>query len=193
MGDIVYTYDGDCIESLQKKTTTTITDRLEGQFFDMFPDIDIEVHISVDENIDIDGLYYHTYDDEDSGLIEICVKLSKNILSSIKQDHLETSIQSILVHEMQHVIQRCYLGIDLDHAPEAHVHLASLCEIDARIEEVVCNMNDEKDRILFKDRMLKYLEEFYVRNNIDIDYKKRELVLKDHILFYEEKILGHLH
>ena len=76
---------------------------------------------------------------------------------------------------------------------KADIHLSSLCEIDARIEEVVCSMNNEKDEILFKDRMIKYLEEFYIRNNINIDCKKRDLVLDDHILFYEEKILGHLH
>ena len=191
--DIVYTYDGDCIEAFQNKVTVEISNRLEGQFFDMFPDIDIEVRISIDDTVDIDGLYYHTPDDEDAGLVEICVKLSKKYAENIRQDHLISSIQSILVHEMQHVIQRCFLGLDLACAPEPYEHLADLCEIDARIEEVVCGMKDEADSRLFHSRMERYLDEFYARNGIDITHNKKIDVLEEHVGFYKEKILGHFH
>ena len=181
--DIVYTYDGDCIEAFQNKTTIEISNRLEGQFFDMFPDIDIEVRISIDNTVDIDGLYYHTPDDEDAGLIEICVKLSKKYAKNIRQDHLISSIQSILVHEMQHVVQRCFLGLDLACAPEPYEHLINLCEIDARIEEVMCGMIDESNVQLFSDRMERYLDEFYLRNKASISNNKRAHILKDPVSY----------
>ncbi len=194
MSNTIYSYDGDCVEVYQGKLITRISDRLEGEFFDTFPDVDVEVRVGIDRDPDIDGLYYHTSDDDDTGLIEILVVLSERLLTSIKREHLTLSIQSLLVHEMQHVIQKCHLGLEMNHIPKnAFEHLTDPCEVDARVEEVVCGMSDETDTHLFETRMERYLDEFYKRNSVDDPLVDRLSVLGDHIDFYNEKILGHLH
>ena len=194
VSDITYVYDGDCVEMCRGKVSSRISKRLEGQFFDTFPDVDVEIRVGIDGISDIDGLYYHTPDNDDAGLIEILVVLDESIASSMKRDHLVLSIQSLLVHEMQHVIQKCHLGLEMNHGPkDAFEHLTDLCEIDARVEEVICGMDDERNARLFKDRMERYLEGFYKRNNVDDDRVNRMSILHDHVNFYKEKILGHLH
>ena len=114
ISSVTYTYDGDCLEVTQGKNTYSIGKRLTGDFFDTIPGIEIEIISEIKEKPDIDGYYYHTLDkNTDDGLIEVIAYLDNDSLKSVKYDYLKRAIQSILVHEMQHVVQRCYSKIDI--------------------------------------------------------------------------------
>ncbi len=188
-----YSYDGDRIECLSDKTISILGDRLQGDFYDAFPGIEIEIQAKVDNIVDIDGYYYHTLDaSEEDGLIEVVVSISPDYMKISNKESLSISIQSVLAHEMQHVVQRCYGGIDMEQIhdkPESH--LTDIREIDARVEEVLVTIDNEQDDKLFMSRMTAYIEQYIKRNNVS-DCILTESV-RIHTEFYKEKMLEHFH
>ena len=163
--DSMYVFNGENIEltNCHQAQPVEIGDRLVGDFFDAFPEIEIEVKIEVDDHPDIDGYYYHTIDpQEEDGLIEVVVRLNNKFLKNTSLDRLRLAIQSVLAHEMQHAVQRCYVGVDMAQihkSPEDH--LSDFREVDARVEEVLCDIQNEKTSIgLFKAKMMAYIHEY---------------------------------
>ena len=74
---------------------------------------------------------------------------------------------------------------------DAQGHLEDLREIDARVEEVLCGMQDETDSKTFEARIISYLKQYFLRNKVDgISLSDSA---KNHIQFYSEKILGYCH
>jgi len=188
INETVYSYDGDCIETIEGKQSIVIGDRLSGEFFDTFPGIEIEIKIVKSSTLDVDGYYYHTLDiQDDDGLVEIVAYINRQYIKQSKLNHFKVSIQSILSHEMQHVVQRCYGNVDmaqLHDKPEDH--LSDFREIDARVEEVLCGI-DETDVEMFRSKMNAYINEYCKRNkldNVNIDKATHE-----HVEFYLDKIL----
>lgn len=193
LDEIIYSYDGDCIEMLRGKKSYELGERLSGDFFDEFPGIEIEVRIVKDNLIDIDGYYYHTLDStEEDGLIEVVVSISKDFKHKIKKEHLSVSIQSVLAHEMQHVVQRCYAGIDMAQIHDGPMsHLLDVREIDARVEEVLTGMEDILDYELFKSRMAVYMMRYFKRNKMPQEELEKSVLI--HVEFHKEKMLEHFH
>jgi hypothetical protein len=186
--ETIYSYDGDCIETVVGKEVVVMGDRLSGEFFDTFPGIEIEIKIVKSPALDVDGYYYHTLDlRDDDGLVEIVACINSQYVKQSKAEHFKKSIQSILSHEMQHVVQRCYEDIDmaqLHDTPEDHLN--DFREIDARIEEVLCGI-EETDLEAFRSKMSAYIYEYCKRNkmdNVDIDQSTQQ-----HVDFYTDKIL----
>ena len=188
--EATYIYNGENLEVFCGGDSVVLGDRLEGQFFDAFPEIEIEVKIQDSETSDVDGYYYHTVDpSEEDGLIEVIVKMNDSSLKRMSQDRMRIAIQSVLTHEMQHAVQRCYLGIDM---AQVHVtpldHLSDFREIDARVEEVLCDMGTNYSATRFKSKMLSYIHEYCRRNKItgvDVDE-----VVQNHTSFYVDKIVS---
>lgn len=187
----VYSYNGENIEFFLENEVTSIGERLEGEFFDAFPEIEIEVRVRIDDCPDVDGYYYHTLDpSEEDGLIEVIVSINRNFLKRITQARLENSIQSVLAHEMQHAVQRCYTGVDMAQIHNSPVdHLTDFREIDARVEEVLCGTHGMcLSASHFESKITAYIHEYCRRNGlvgIDIDQ-----VVQQHTRFYEDKILN---
>lgn len=191
VAETTYVYDGESIEAICEDATVVLGDRLAGDFFDAFPEIEIEVKVKVADQPDIDGYYYHTLDPlEEAGLIEVVVSLTDDFIKKTTADRLRNSIQSVLTHEMQHAVQRCYLGVDMAQVHNTPFdHLEDVREIDARVEEVLCDMQSSMHSVrMFKSKMMAYIHEYCRRNNISgIDYDQ---VVQDHTDFYIEKIVN---
>ena len=189
----IYSYDVDGIEKFDSGVTNVISDKVQGDFFDSFSGIEIDVHVIKSEKTDVDGYYYHTLSrDIEDGLIDVIVALSDNVFDNTQKDHLRLSIQSVLTHEMQHVVQRCSSQIDMAQVhKDAQGHLEDLREIDARVEEVLCGMKDETDATTFEARMIAYLRQYFSRNKVD--GISLDSSVENHVQFYREKILGHCH
>tara|TARA_Y100000992_G_scaffold230841_1_gene162002 strand:- start:2383 stop:3075 length:693 start_codon:yes stop_codon:yes gene_type:complete len=188
--EATYIYDGESIEVMCDNTSMILGERLVGDFFDAFPEIEIEVKVQASDRLDIDGYYYHTVDpQEEAGLIEVVVSLSDEF-QNMSKDRLQNAIQSVLTHEMQHAVQRCHLGIDMTQFHNTPIdHLEDLIEVDARVEEVLCDMQASLHSIkLFKSKMMAYIHEYCKRNNvtgINLDQ-----IVQNHTDFYIEKIVN---
>jgi len=189
--DSTYVYNGENIEALFENHDVVFGERLVGDFFDAFPEIEIEVKIEVSSQPDIDGYYYHTLDPhEEAGLIEVVVKLDKSFMNKSAESWVKKAIQSVLTHEMQHVVQRCYVGIDMAQVHNSPLdHLSDFREVDARVEEVLCDMEEASHSAShFKSKMISYIHEYCKRNNlvgVDVDQ-----VVQNHTDFYTDKILA---
>ena len=191
--EAVYSYDGERIEKFESGKSVFLGDRLLGDFFDVFPSIEIEVKVKVSNHLDVDGYYYHTLDQsEEDGLIEVIVCIPRDFCKVGRLDHLNTAISSVLSHEMQHVVQRCYGGIEMAQVhDEPEQHLADVREVDARVEEVMSSMTDVQDDTDFSRKMTTYISHYFKRNNVlNVDEAQ---TIKDHVDFYREKILEHFH
>ena len=189
----IYSYDLDGIEKFDGSVTNFISEKMQGEFFDSFSGIEIDVRVTKSEKTDIDGYYYHTLSsDIEDGLIDVIVSLSDSTFGNTQTNHLRLAIQSVLAHEMQHVVQRCGSHIDMAQVhKDAQGHLEDLREIDARVEEVLCGMQDETDSKTFEARIISYLKQYFLRNKVDgISLADSA---KNHIQFYSEKILGYCH
>lgn len=188
--ETVYSYDGENIEVLTDNGFDTLGERLSGDFFDAFPEIEIEVKV-VEGNPDIDGYYYHTVDpQEEDGLIEVVVTMNNQFIKKTNEDRVRVSIQSVLTHEMQHAVQRCYLGVDMAQVHNSPLdHLEDIREIDARVEEVLCDIQDDScDVRSFRSKMMSYIHEYCKRNKLSgINLEK---VVQNHTDFYIEKIVS---
>ena len=186
--ETVYSYNGENIEVLSESGFNTIGERLSGDFFDAFPEIEIEVKV-VEGNPDIDGYYYHTVDpQEEDGLIEVVVTMNKQFIKKTTEDRVRVSIQSVLTHEMQHAVQRCYLGVDMAQVHNSPLdHLEDIREVDARVEEVLCDIQDDAYNVRsFRSKMMSYIHEYCKRNKLSgVNLEK---VVQNHTDFYIEKI-----
>ena len=189
--DVVYSYDGDHVEKTVGCTSDTLGDRLSGEFFDTFPSIEIEVRFERSDALDVDGYYYHTLTGHDEdGLIEVKASVTDKFLSEQYLAQLEIAIQSVLSHEMQHVVQRCYSGIDMAQAHDKALHhLTDYREIDARVEEVLTTMENIQDTTKFSDKMSCYIASYFKRNQV-VGISESETVL-EHVKFYKDKMLEH--
>ena len=186
----LFAYDGDGIELIKGKHVAVISEKLDGEFFDAFPYVEIEVKIVMTDKVDIDGYYYHTLDNcVDDGLIEVVVYINDKYLKHAREAHLKAAIQCILVHEMQHVVQRCHANIEMSQIHDTvQAHIDDIREVDARVEEVLCGITNESDVELFTSKMTSYMYEFLKRNgsdNIDVND-----AIQNHVSFYSDKILS---
>ena len=191
--EVVYCYDGERIEKLEDGKSVFLGERLLGDFFDVFPSIEIEVKVKISNHLDVDGYYYHTLDQtEEDGLVEVTANIPRDFLKSRRLNHLTLAISSVLSHEMQHVVQRCYAGIEMAQVhDEPENHLTDVREVDARVEEVMSNMLDVQDDTDFSRKMSAYISAYLKRNKIyGVD---EEQTVRDHVEFYREKILEHFH
>jgi len=191
--EAVYCYDGERIEKFDAGKSVFLGERLLGDFFDVFPSIEIEVKVKISNHLDVDGYYYHTLDHtEEDGLVEVIACIPRNFFKVSRLDHLVVSISSVLSHEMQHVVQRCYGGIDMAQIhDEPKNHLADVREVDARVEEVMSNMLDIQDDADFSRKMSAYISHYLKRNKVyGVDETQ---TVRDHVEFYREKILEHFH
>ena len=189
--ETTYIYDGESIEVMCDNTSMILGERLVGDFFDAFPEIEIEVKVQASDRLDIDGYYYHTVDPlEEAGLIEIVVSLNDEYTKDISKVRLQNAIQSVLTHEMQHAVQRCHLGINMTQFHNAPIdHLEDLIEVDARVEEVLCDMQTSRYHVrMFKSKMMAYIHEYCKRNNVT--GVNLEQIVQNHTDFYVEKILN---
>ena len=189
--ETTYVYDGEVIEALSDNETIVLGERLVGDFFDTFPEIEIEVKVKIADEPDIDGYYYHTVDpQEEAGLIEVVASLNDEFLKKTTEDRLRVSIQSVLTHEMQHAVQRCYLGVDMEQIHNTPIdHLEDLREVDARVEEVLCDMQSSPLSVTtFKSKMLAYIHEYCKRNKlVGINLDR---VVQNHTEFYIDKVVN---
>jgi len=187
-----YSYDGDHIELFYDKEFETLGERLEGEFFNYFPETEIEIKVKPGEINDVDGYYYHTLSEDQDGLIEISVSLRDDYHNRIRESSLEHAMYCVIVHEMQHVVQRCHANIQMAQIHKSPVdHLNDYREIDARTEEILCDVPDESDQVVFESKLRSYLKDYCNRNikwSIDV-----EKIVENHMKFYSEKILGYLH
>ena len=185
----IYSYSCDTLEKVLGENVRDLDTLLLGDFFDSFPHIDIEIRREHSDQVDIDGYYYHTLaPDEDEGLIEVVVKMNESHIAQIRKDHLVRSVQSVLAHEMQHVVQRCHLGIDMLQIHDQPIdHLRDVREVDARVEEVLCGLSPDHSIDIFEQKIRSYIDEYCSRNMINITESQKEI--ENHIKFYQEKIL----
>lgn len=183
---VIYDISSEEIVLCVGKKEKVISDSIEGDFFDTFYNVDIEIEVKKSSTNNIDGYYYHTNDKSDGGLIRITVDVDM----TYDERQLYPALVSVMAHEMQHVVQKCYLNVDLNRIyDDAQHHLQDYAEIDARIEEVMSTMEDSLNLSEFVSRMKNYLSKYLKRNHLPFAYLKSST--DKHVSFYKDKILDH--
>jgi len=181
---VIYDISSDEVVLCVGKKEKVISDSIEGEFFDTFYNVDIEIEVKKSNTNNIDGYYYHTNDKSDGGLIRITVDMDM----TYDTRQLYPALVSVIAHEMQHVVQKCHLNVDLNRVyDDAQHHLQDYAEIDARIEEVMSTMDNSLSLSDFTSRMENYLTNYLKRNHLSFTYLQPSI--EKHVNFYKDKIL----
>ena len=181
-----------------------ITPSLVGEYFRLIPDIFFVIKASTISfgrpHLDVDADYSH--DDSstiDPGEIEVNIHLPSSI-EEIKMyiPELEQKIYPVLVHEMQHTIQKMIFNQKLTSlaGDSLESHMTDYLEIDARIEEIV-SINDlcSTNESIFYIELCNYVQKYLDRNaklpHDSLDYGLfYDQMISEHMSFYKRKILG---
>lgn len=179
-----------------------IKEKLEGEYFKIIPDIFFTIHampeISSRPPLDIDADYCHDpLNIDDPGEIDVVLSLPKNLDDSLRYtSEIYDKLYPILVHEMQHSVQKMIYGIDLcgTSVNSLESHIFDYSEIDARIEEILSiSPNAISDESIFRKELCKYTK-CYLDRNIPPERKEIiyaslfEKMVNQHTFFYRQKV-----
>ena len=176
---------------------------LVGEYFELVPDVFFVIRASTMglgiPFMDVDADYSHDNTNEyDPGEIEVTISLppkQEQIQEYIPK--LRKKIYPVLVHEMQHTIQKIIYGQYLSGSviSTLEAHMSDISEIDARVEEIL-SMTDSYPRgsDMFHVELCGYVKRYLARNmkkpyddNEFLDLEKK--MIQEHMNFYNKKIL----
>lgn len=175
-----------------------------GDFFESLPEVMFLIHCSTSQirglnHSQADALYTHDFSDRDEpGEIEVSICLPENVTEIIPYLRSSRSeIIGLLVHEMQHAVQKLVYGVNLsgDTVEGLESHIKDIFEIDSRVEEIIGRMPEYKqddDEVSFINELNKYVDQYLERNakqyNSDSVEKLKDEMIESHINHYQKKI-----
>ena len=204
--DIMYSMYADGTESFFKINGEEMEGEsyFIGDFFEMLPEVMILIHGS---NASIrgmtheqaDAIYTHDFNDmEEPGEIDIsiCFPEDPNKIPDYLS-HARTEIIGLLVHEMQHAVQKLVYGVNLsaDVVEGLESHIEDIFEVDSRVEEVLGRLPehiDDNDENSFIVELKRYIEQYLARNaqqfNTDDIEDMKEKMIETHVFHYRRKL-----
>ena len=180
-----------------------ISPTLIGEYFDMVPDILFMIKASNKiinaPKRDVDADYAHdSGDPNDPGEIEVSIILPNRDEICDYIPELEKNLRGVLVHEMQHSVQKMIYGqalLGTSHR-DINFHISDIYEIDARVEEVISLLDDdiqESNLSAFEVELKNYIEKYLCRN-LELGKKDNrytglyQQMIDSHLLEYKNRL-----